>query len=138
MWQHGRVSDPTGLPPPLRIRPCRSRPACVASVGDDPRLRLEPIPFAGSLDSAQERLRHVLAATRGVRLVVDEPGYLATECRSLVFRFVDDLHLELVASPDGTGGWIHFRSKSRIGNRDLGVNRRRVEKLRSRFERAGE
>jgi uncharacterized protein (DUF1499 family) len=98
--------------------------------------RLDPIPFAGPADRARERLRRALAAQPGVRIVTDEAGYLAAEARSAVFGFVDDVELELVADGD-RGGEIHFRSKSRVGYWDLGVNRRRMEQLREAFERTG-
>ena len=55
------------------------------------------------------------------------------ECRSLIFRFVDDLTLHLTPS----NGIIHLRSASRIGYSDLGVNRRRVETLRKKLQQNG-
>jgi len=44
-----------------------------------------------------------------------------------LFRFVDDLELELRVE----GRQIAVRSASRTGSWDLGVNRRRVERLRA-------
>jgi uncharacterized protein (DUF1499 family) len=55
--------------------------------------------------------------------------YLHAEFRSAVFRFVDDL--EFLA--DESAGVIHVRSASRVGTSDLGVNRRRVETIRARW-----
>ena len=52
------------------------------------------------------------------------------ECRSMIFRFVDDLTLNLNPS----NGIIHIRSASRTGYSDLGVNRRRVENLRKKLQ----
>ena len=57
--------------------------------------------------------------------------YLHAECRSALFGFVDDLELHLRASD----GIIAVRSASRLGYGDLGVNRRRVESLRSALAR---
>jgi uncharacterized protein (DUF1499 family) len=59
--------------------------------------------------------------------------YLHVECRSLVFRFVDDLELELRPGD----GIIAVRSASRKGHSDFGVNRRRVEDLRERLRSRG-
>jgi uncharacterized protein (DUF1499 family) len=59
--------------------------------------------------------------------------YLHAECASAVFGFVDDLELQLRASE----GRIAVRSASRLGRSDLGVNRRRVEALRSELARQG-
>ena len=49
--------------------------------------------------------------------------------RSLIFRFPDDL--ELLRIPNE--GIIQVRSASRIGASDLGVNRARVEDLKTRL-----
>ena len=64
-----------------------------------------------------------------VRVVVATESYLRAEITSLVFRFVDDLELLI----DQEQGVIHVRSASRVGQYDLGANRRRVEDLQRRF-----
>jgi len=46
-------------------------------------------------------------------------------------KFVDDFQSRL----DAGNKLIHVRSASRVGYWDLGVNRRRVEKLRNLFNR---
>ncbi len=67
-----------------------------------------------------------------MRVVSASDDYLHAEERSRLFRFVDDL--ELLAAPDGE---LIVRSASRVGRSDLGVNRRRVERLRALLERSG-
>ena len=52
-------------------------------------------------------------------------NYLHVECRSFWFRFVDDV--EFLIDPEQK--LIQFRSASRVGYSDLGVNRRRMETL---------
>ena len=59
-----------------------------------------------------------------------EGGYLYAEYRSKLMRFVDDVEFFY----DGKAGLIHVRSASRLGRRDFGVNRARVEALRARIE----
>jgi uncharacterized protein (DUF1499 family) len=46
--------------------------------------------------------------------------------KSRIFRFVDDVEFYFPANEPV----IHLRSASRIGESDLGVNRRRVEQIR--------
>jgi uncharacterized protein (DUF1499 family) len=53
---------------------------------------------------------------------------LKAESRTLL-GFVDDVQF----SPDRENRVVHMRSASRVGYRDLGVNRRRLEKMRSQF-----
>lgn len=64
------------------------------------------------------------------RIVVSEEDYLHAELRSRFCGFVDDLEAFL----DPENECIHLRSASRAGFYDFGVNRRRVNFLRSRFE----
>lgn len=60
----------------------------------------------------------------------EDETYLHYECTSLLLRFVDDVEFLF----DEPGKIIHFRSASRVGYGDLGVNRRRMEDIRSRLQ----
>ena len=113
------------------LPPCRRTPNCVSTQTDDPSKLMEPIPYSGPLAAARERLLAVLRALPRTRIVLEEPGYLKAECRSRVFRFVDDVDLLF----DDQAKLIHFRSAARLGRRDFGVNRERMEEIRRRFQR---
>jgi uncharacterized protein (DUF1499 family) len=67
------------------------------------------------------------------RIVSRTDASLHAECRSRIFRFVDDLELCLRAAE----GIIAVRSASRLGYSDLGVNRSRVEALRAELKKRG-
>jgi uncharacterized protein (DUF1499 family) len=118
----------TSLPP---LRPCPSRPCCVCTLARDARHHIEPIAFTGPPEEAQRRLSEAVRSLLGTRIVSEEPGRIVAESRTPVFRFVDDLDLRI----DAGERLIHFRSASRLGFWDLGVNRRRMERLRRRFAR---
>ena len=78
----------------------------------------------------------MVAAKRAVDLmerstiVREESGYLYAEFRSKLLGYVDDLELLF----DQNAGVLHARSASRLGRRDFGVNRARVENLRRLIE----
>lgn len=112
-----------------RLAPCPPSPNCVSSQDTDPRHRVEPIPFQGSLEAARSRLLSLLAAMERTHLVEVGERYLRAEVRSRLLRFVDDL--EILIDPEE--GLIHLRSASRTGYWDLGINRRRVKEIRRRF-----
>ena len=115
------------------LPPCRRTPNCVSTQTDDPGKLMEPIPYSGPLAAARERLVAVLRALPRTRIVLEEPGYLKAECRSRLFRFVDDVDLLF----DDQAKLIHFRSAARLGRRDFGVNRERMEEIRRRFLETG-
>jgi len=75
-------------------------------------------------------LKATVAGLPRTKLIEDDDTYLHYECTSLLLRFVDDVEFVF----DDEAKLIHFRSASRIGYGDLGVNRRRMEHIRSRLD----
>jgi uncharacterized protein (DUF1499 family) len=112
------------------LAPCSDTPNCVSSQATDDAHRMAPILFDGDTDEATARLKAVLAARPRTTIVSADGNYLHAECASLLFRFVDDV--EFLVDPDAKV--IHFRSASRVGRSDFGVNRKRMEEIRKDFE----
>ena len=114
-----------------RLTSCPASPNCVSSQADDETHRIEPLTFGGPPDEAMVRLAAVVESLPRMRIVQQSDGYLRVECTSALFRFVDDVEFLM----DRGAERIHVRSASRVGHSDLGVNRRRVEEIRGRFDR---
>jgi uncharacterized protein (DUF1499 family) len=113
------------------LKPCPASPNCVSSVAEeDDTHRVAPLSWAGDLAEAKARLRHAVQAAGHATIVVEEDRYWRVEFRSRVFRFVDDVEFLF----DPATRLIHVRSASRVGRSDLGVNRKRVEKIRALFQ----
>ena len=123
--------------PASRLAPCPRTPNCVSTEAPPgSSKRMDPIPYTGSLDEARARLLRVVRDYPRTRIVSDpslEPHYLKAECRSQIFRFVDDVEFVF----NEAAKQIHFRSASRLGRKDFGVNRKRMEEIRAAFERGG-
>ncbi len=113
-----------------RLFPCPSSPNCVSTQAQDPGHRIEPIRYAQTKEQAKQHLVQVISSMPRSRIVKDDGDYIHAEFTSLLFRFVDDVEFFL----DDSAGLIHFRSASRLGLSDFGVNRRRMEEIRRRFE----
>jgi uncharacterized protein (DUF1499 family) len=112
-----------------KLAPCRPTPNCVSSQASDPEHFVEPLRFAGTSAGAMGALGKALEAMEGVRIVRADPGYLHAEFTSRWLGFVDDVEFAL----DEGARVIHVRSASRLGRRDFGVNRARVEAIRARL-----
>lgn len=82
-------------------------------------------PVADPVASLGQLLPAVLALD-GVELVESGADYLHATASSRLFGFVDDLELHAVPAE----GVIEARSVSRLGDSDLGVNARRLDRLR--------
>ncbi|MGC9504000.1 DUF1499 domain-containing protein [Baaleninema sp.] len=112
-----------------RLAPCPSSPNCVSSQSRDPGHFIEPFSYEGTPDAAIDRLKGILQNTENAEIIDAKPGYLYAEFTSKIMGFVDDV--EFFAADDD--GVVHVRSASRLGESDLGVNRKRVETLRQQF-----
>jgi apolipoprotein D and lipocalin family protein len=117
-----------------RLEPCPKSPNCVSSVDTGAGHFIQPLEFAGIARDAQNRLLGILNNFKGARVVTFEEHFIQAEFISSVFRFVDDAEFHL----DETNKVIHLRSASRVGFSDLGVNRRRIEKIRKLFNENGD
>ena len=113
-----------------KLGECPSSPNCVSSESSDAAHRVVPIEFTGPVADAREQLIHIVGQLPRTRLVAEQENYLHFECRSKIFRFIDDLEFYL----DAKSKSIQMRSASRIGYSDLGVNRDRANKIREAFQ----
>ena len=115
-----------------RLAPPKPTPNCVSSQAEaaDAEHFIAPIPYQGDAPAAMAAVRAAVEGMRDATVVRQEGGYLYAEYRSKLMRFVDDVEFLF----DDKAGLIHVRSASRLGRRDFGVNRARVEAIRSRIE----
>lgn len=115
----------------IRFTPFPLMPTYVAS--ENYRVRLQRIePFAVPDDPVADwrRLKFILASMERTEIVAETGDYIHAVCRSRGIGFRDDIEFRLHAGE----GVIHVRSASRIGPFwDFGVNRARLEAIRSRL-----
>ena len=111
---------------------CKRTPNCVSSQADpsDREHYIAPIPFKGGALEAVAAVRKAVESLPRATVIRQEANYLYAEFRSKVMRFVDDTEFAF----DEKAGVIHVRSASRLGRRDFGVNRARIEEIRSILE----
>jgi uncharacterized protein (DUF1499 family) len=106
--------------------PCPSSPNCVSSDAKDKSHHVGPYRLAAEPAEAWETLQEIVRSLPRATIRKSDSESLHAEVRSRIFRFVDDVEFHL--RPDQK--IIAVRSASRVGYSDLGVNRRRVEKIR--------
>lgn len=114
-----------------RFKPPSWKPNCVSSTvtQTDTKHYIAPLRITGNPVTAWQRLLHLLKEHPSVQIVEQREGYVYTEFKSRLMGFVDDVEFAL----DPQAGVIHMRSASRLGIRDFGVNRQRLEGLRTRM-----
>ena len=111
-----------------RLPSCPASPNCICSEYPDSASFTPPLSFRDDPDDSWQLARKSIIEMGG-RIVLDDKQYLHAIFTSRFFRFTDDLELRR----DNAQGVIHMRSASRIGYSDLGINRKRIETLRSLY-----
>jgi uncharacterized protein (DUF1499 family) len=106
---------------------CPASPNCVSTQATDEIHAIAPIPYKKARAEAKEALKAALGTISRTKLVEEDEAYLHYEFTSLLFRFVDDVEFLF----DESSKTVHFRSASRTGYSDLGVNRQRMEQVRA-------
>ena len=125
------------VPPGGPLPVCPGKPNCVCSEDGTPAdRRVDPFPIAGSEAGGGDAPGDPHAAwgllknavrDLGGDVKADDGETLHAVFTTPVLRFPDDFHARL----DGANGTVQVRGASRVGRKDFGTNRKRIEKLRT-------
>ncbi|NES22732.1 MAG: DUF1499 domain-containing protein [Symploca sp. SIO3E6] len=115
------------------LKPCPASPNCVVSQNGDDTHSIEPITYQTDRETAKKVLLKVLTVVPRTTVVEETENYIRTESRSSLLGFVDDGEFYFPEAEKV----IHVRSASRLGESDLGVNRRRLEQIRLALQDLG-
>jgi len=106
------------------LAPCKRSPNCVSSQASPADREHYIAPIRGTLAAVKSAVQSMPRAT----VVSEKQNYLYAEFRTRLMRYVDDVEFYL------DGSVVQVRSCSRLGRRDFGVNRKRVEAIRGLVE----
>ena len=102
------------------LAPCKRTPNCVSSQAD----ASDREHYIAPLKASMEEVRKAVESLPRTRIVLAQSNYLYAEFRSKLLGYVDDVEFFF------DGAAVQVRSASRLGRRDFGVNRTRIEQLR--------
>ncbi|HEY9629959.1 MAG TPA: DUF1499 domain-containing protein [Coleofasciculaceae cyanobacterium] len=113
-----------------RLASCPDSPNCVNSQSpqSDSEHQIAAIAYK-SPATALSHLKSVIESMDRTQIISATDDYLYAEFTSGLMGFVDDVEFYL----DSGAGVLQVRSASRLGKSDLGVNRKRIEEIRSKF-----
>jgi len=119
-----------------RLKPPSRTPNSVSSQADlypehpmRDYARIAALPASGGASASMARLRAVLERLPGATVVEQRDDYLYALFETPALRFVDDGEFWY----DPAAQVIAVRSASRIGRKDFGVNRSRIEAIRAQL-----
>ena len=109
-----------------QLAPCPQSPNCVVSQNADETHNIAPISYESDLDTARETLLKVLTVVPRTEVIEQTDSYIRAQSTSRLMGFIDDLEFYFPQDKKV----IEMRSASRMGESDIGVNRRRLEQIR--------
>ena len=109
--------------------PCPNTPNCVSTQATDAKHKISPISYSGTISEAKEKIIKIVNSLKRTKIITNTENYIHAEVRTATFKFVDDVEFLF----DDNEKFIQFRSRARSGHSDMGVNRKRMEKIREIF-----
>jgi uncharacterized protein (DUF1499 family) len=128
-WQNGQVPElghSAG-----QFAPLSPNPNGVSTQSSDPAKQVEPWPFKDDEQATMQAIKDAVNAYGGAEIVREEPDYLRVVFVTPRMRYRDDAEFYLNSETRE----VHFRSSSRAGKSDLGLNRQRHEQLTGFYQR---
>ena len=95
--------------------------------------RIAPLALQGSGAQTMAKLRRLAEAMPGAQVMQSRDDYLYVQFTTRWMRFVDDAEFWF----DPNAGAVQLRSASRVGRKDFGVNRARIEAMRQALAAGG-
>ena len=101
---------------------------------------LNSVLIEKKLDNVDQKFVQLVSLAEGLprtEVLESSKNYWRGICRSLIFRFPDDLEILKIEGRnylDRSKGIIQIRSAAKLGQSDLGVNLRRVEYLFNKLD----
>ena len=111
-----------------QLRACPATPNCVCSEQLGNTAFIEPLIYSSTTEDAWRRVKQAIVDTGGI-ILTEQGGYLHARYDTSLMRYIDDVELWM----DESKLVIHIRSASRVGHSDMGVNRKRVSRIRTAF-----
>ena len=108
-----------------RLASCPGSPNCVNSQSDAGKSQIDPLPMVSIAE-----IKQAVEGMERTTIIEETDNYLYAEFKSKLMGFVDDVEFYR----DTEANVVHVRSASRLGQSDAGVNRKRVEEIRSKLQ----
>lgn len=118
-----------------QFEPCPKKSNCVSSQETIAKYLIPAFdlsPFSIESDDLQRAVTHILSEQMELEVTDTSSSHIKAIATSLVFRFKDDIEVLIDVSEQK----LHFRSASRTGYYDFGVNRERSERFYILLENA--
>lgn len=108
-----------------KLSPLGSRPNSVSTQSEGPSKKVETLAMKDSLEATKQSLLSAIDAYGGAEYIAVEDDYIYVVFVTPTMKYKDDAEFWI----DTDNKEVHFRSSSRAGYSDRGLNRQRYEQL---------
>jgi len=112
------------------FKPLKESPNGVSSQTSNIEKKVSPLEMNASVPVAIESIKRQILSYDNTKLIKESDNYLHFVFTTKGFHFKDDVEFYF----DSKNNIIDFKSQSRIGYSDMGVNKERYEMIKSDFE----
>lgn len=126
LWQNSQVPEYVGMQDG-QFAPLPNSPNAVSSQSEEADRHVDPLPMLATLEATQAALADTLQEMGQNKLRKAEGPYMHAVFTSSQMGYNDDVELWI----DEQAGVVHYRSQSRVGYSDKGVNKVRYDRFSS-------
>ena len=112
-----------------RLSPLSKKPNCVSSQTESESKKVNALTYSVDAKEQMAKVVTILSGMPGAKIMQKSDNYVYAVFTTKIMRFKDDVEVYL----DDEAKQLHFRSASRLGYSDLGVNRKRYEAFVSKL-----
>lgn len=113
------------------LKPLKGSPNAVSTQTSIEALHMDPLPYGKDRNQTIETIKMVMGQLPRTELAEETTDTLHYVVTSKVMRFKDDVEFLF----DDEARQVEFRSASRLGHSDFGVNRKRMDDVSKRYRR---
>ncbi|AHC16709.1 DUF1499 domain-containing protein [Salinispira pacifica] len=111
-----------------QLSPMPASPNAVASYAQSEDKKVDPLPLFESAPRTLDLLKQILSE-HGAEIISSDERYIHAVYTTPGMKFKDDVEFLILEDKN----IVDFRSASRVGQSDMGVNRKRYARIRSRY-----
>lgn len=130
VWQNNR-KPALGVQANGELAPLVNKPNCVSTFANGEKA-VAPLTMAKDLPSTVAAIEAALQKLGNVKIITQDGHYIRALATTKLMRYKDDVELLI----DEDARLVHFRSSSRAGYSDMGVNKARYEAFANYYSEA--
>ena len=129
LWKNTTIPSGLGVRNE-KMAPLPTTPNAVSSQTADEEKKVTPFPFKGDIQQTKEAIKQALLAYKNIEIYAEDQNYIHAISTTGTMKYHDDLEFYF----DEQAGLVHFRSASRVGYSDMGLNRERYNRLKDLYD----